>query len=281
MNKLAEVAFDDLYVQLDFNTRFSITPESVSELKEDIKKRGLLEPLLVTESKIFQTSKPYVLLAGFRRYTAIKLLHEADPKLFVTIPCNVLPVKNEIEARVINFTENYQRSDLTLLEEAYAIKHLYDAGLSRQEISDMLGVTMGWAQNRLTILKLPEDTHIDMIKYQIGIIDIQNLYKVYHNDGVDAFYEAFRKLKVSKERGFKFTPKSKVKRSEKKIRPKAEIQELINHLLVVFGEGIWTYCLAWAAGNISDKDLDALLKIYARDNNVEFVSHMESTNDLF
>ena len=90
---------------------------SINELAESIKSKGLVQPILVRPSKTDENS--YEIIAGERRWRAAQIaqLHE--------IPA-VIKNLDDVEALEIAIIENIQRSDLSPIEEAAGYKKLME-----------------------------------------------------------------------------------------------------------------------------------------------------------
>ena len=109
---------------------------------------GLLQPITVRESDP-GAGRPYTLIAGHRRWLAVRLLGEAEVPALV---CS----RTQTEAAVLALVENLQRADLGPMEEAEAIDALIrSTGLSQQETARRLGKSQSAIANKLRLLKLP------------------------------------------------------------------------------------------------------------------------------
>ena len=117
-----------IYYDADFNCRGQFTLESVSELAESIRQkgggvelRGLDFPVVVQPTAEVVGTVPsgfdYRLIAGHRRFRAVEFfLKWAD------IPAMVRHELTGYQARLLNFTENLERKDLNMLQEAIALE---------------------------------------------------------------------------------------------------------------------------------------------------------------
>ncbi len=93
--------------------RDHIDDSELMELAESIKKYGLLQPVVV-----YKVGLRYKLLAGFRRFKAIKnILGEKLVRAYV-IPHNLVIEKGK---EILQYIENVQRVDLTIAEEAKVV----------------------------------------------------------------------------------------------------------------------------------------------------------------
>ena len=127
---------------------------SINELAESIKSKGLVQPILVRPSKTDENS--YEIIAGERRWRAAQIaqLHE--------IPA-VIKNLDDVEALEIAIIENIQRSDLSPIEEAAGYKRLIDnQGHTQEVLSEIVGKSRSHIANILRLLTLPQSIQ-DMI----------------------------------------------------------------------------------------------------------------------
>lgn len=249
---MCEILADD-----EFNCRGRITPTDVVDLARDIETNGLLQPVTVAPLNPPAGGYKYRLIAGFRRYTAHKVLKRTDiPALVRAEPMD------EAQARVLNLSENIQRKELNIMQEARAIQKLKDLGLNEFDTASRLGMSRGWVQVRYMLLNLPEDIQIEAAAGVLNQTDVRAVYTVLKQDGKSAAYEAVRTLKDAKARGTQaiIKPVNATKRQDKRIRKKVEIMELMNSIQDTLGNSVVTRALAWCAGEIGDTDIDAELK---------------------
>ncbi|WP_075220622.1 ParB/RepB/Spo0J family partition protein [Acuticoccus yangtzensis] len=138
------VAIDRL-VRSDKNPRFTFSDESLDELADSIKERGVMQPLLVRPLE----DGRYMIIAGERRWRAAQKagLHE--------VPV-VVREATEGEALELAIIENVQRSDLNPIEEAMGYQRLVDEFAHRQEdLAKLIGKSRSHVANTLRLLNLP------------------------------------------------------------------------------------------------------------------------------
>jgi ParB family transcriptional regulator, chromosome partitioning protein len=117
--------------------------DSLRELAESIRERGLLQPVIVKR----EADGAFLLLAGERRYRAAKMAG------LVAIPAMVRD-DHPLEIAMI---ENLQREDLTPLEEALGIAALIrEQGCTHAEIADLLHKSRPHVSNTLALTRLPQ-----------------------------------------------------------------------------------------------------------------------------
>jgi ParB family chromosome partitioning protein len=125
--------------------RKEFAEESLKELADSIKEKGILQPLLVEES-----GGTYTIIAGERRWRAAGLAGLKD------VPVIIVRAHSDREKLEIALIENIQRDDLTPVEEARAYKELMSAsGLGQEELAAKLGKPRSTIANALRLLKLP------------------------------------------------------------------------------------------------------------------------------
>ncbi|MDP9766108.1 ParB/RepB/Spo0J family partition protein [Deinococcus enclensis] len=146
----------------EFNPRREFDDKALFELATDIYHKGVLQNLVVRP----HPTEPgaYELAAGERRYRAVGLLVEglevvddqggASELLKVpdgfTVPCRVQPMTDQ-ELVEIAITENFQREDVTPLEEADGFSRLVGLGMKPDEIAVRSGREVRLVEQRLTL----------------------------------------------------------------------------------------------------------------------------------
>lgn len=139
--------------------RSSIDESSLGDLEASISEVGILEPLLVCK----KGRKRYILIAGHRRY-------EAARKVNLThVPCIVLDLSEE-DFLHYSLIENLQRADLTVFEEAAAIRELIThLKLTYRDVASKLGKSTGYISERMSLLELPEDVQAAIADGRISL----------------------------------------------------------------------------------------------------------------
>jgi ParB/RepB/Spo0J family partition protein len=250
-----------------FNCRGTIAPIDVVNLANDIKERGLIQP--VTIAPIPDTNpQRYRLIAGFRRFIAHKV--NKMKTIFAVIREDMI---NETEARLFNIAENIQREDLDILQEATALKRLYELGLTESDVSTRLGKSRGWVQIRYMLLKLPEEIRLEAAAGVLNQKHIREVYAIYNSLGKLEAFEAVKRVKDQKILG-----KKKMDITAKKRDPNDKVRQQRGAIFAMqaiiydtIGNGITTRALAWAAGEISDADFFDSLEDHCINNDIHFV----------
>ncbi len=147
----AEQKENELVIEMDteiltpglFQPRKNFNEEKMEELKESIKKHGVIQPIVVRKM-----ASGYEIVAGERRLKAAK---EAGLK---KIPAIVKTFNNE-KSLEIALVENIQREDLNPIEQANAFKRLTDEfNLTQQELAEVTGKSRALVANTIRLLKL-------------------------------------------------------------------------------------------------------------------------------
>lgn len=143
-----------------YQPRKEMDEQALSQLAESIKKRGVLQPLVVRE---IDGDNQYELIAGERRLRAAKLAGLAE------VP--VLVKKASPEARLeIALIENIQRQNLNPVEEAAAYKRLTDEfKMTQDEVAKKVGKERSTVTNIMRLLHLPEYVQIDVASGRISM----------------------------------------------------------------------------------------------------------------
>ena len=132
--------------------RKTFSGEELTELKNSIESKGLLQPIIVREKGGY-----YEIVAGERRWRAAQLaqLHE--------IPALIKEL-TDIEVLEIAIIENIQRSNLNPYEEALGYKQLLEKfNYTQEELASNLGKSRVYITNLTRLLKLP-DSVLEFLK---------------------------------------------------------------------------------------------------------------------
>ena len=131
--------------------------DALEELKNSIKERGVIQPVIVRKSD--NQDDKFELIAGERRWQAAQLagLHE--------VPVVIIEADN-LKSLEFAIIENVQRKDLNAVEEAESYKKLIENfGYDQEKVSKFIGKSRSHISNSLRLLTLPEKL-IDMIRHQ-------------------------------------------------------------------------------------------------------------------
>lgn len=255
------IDLSEIYDDPKFNCRQQpLTRGDVLDLIDSIKRTRLENPIVVQPIEEITPLTPpppgvkYRVLNGNRRYVAMRCLAKEDPAEYGKIPTIIRRGLDDDEARSLNIADNLERKDLTLAQEANALKKWYEAGYTRETVGRMIGQSGSWVQIRFNLLELPKDLQEYAGKGLIGQEDVKDLYQ-YRND-IDALYNRAKEIIEHRLRGTK-PPRVKSKRQQARAkrpgrsRSNAEIVEMIMHVSENVGAGLITRMMAWCAGEVS------------------------------
>ena len=140
-----------------FQPREEFDQQSIEELAQSIKEKGVIQPLLVRRK-----GENYELIAGERRLRAATSLGLNE------IPVIVREVSDQ-DSLELALIENIQREGLNPIEEAHAYQHLMDKfNITQEKISEAVGKARVTITNTLRLLKLPHEIQEEMKKGRIS-----------------------------------------------------------------------------------------------------------------
>ena len=132
-----------------YQPRKIFNKESLDELANSIRERGVVQPIIVRKSKEFNNK--YEIVAGERRWLASQNAGLNE------IPAVVIEA-DDIKALEFAIVENVQRSDLNPVEEATGYKRLMDEfGYDQEKVGKFIGKSRAHIANCLRLLTLPKD----------------------------------------------------------------------------------------------------------------------------
>lgn len=266
--QVSNLAMSDIHLDDEFNCRGAILPMDVVDLAKDIKINGLQFPIAVQPIKDVEGGLPegksFRIVAGHRRFVAFRVNGEHF------IPAMIKSDLSELRARLVNLSENLKRENLNILQEASAVQGLRALGMTQEAIATELGTSRTWVQIRLHLLRLPEDIQAEAAAGCLNQDQIRSLFSLKDDD---RRYEAVRKIKNARLRGEKGISVGKTTKEDpfkKKRQSKQSVQDMMDHMANSIGYGLHTRVLAWANGMISGAELFFDIKMYAKDNNIEY-----------
>ena len=131
-----------------FQPRKNFDEENLDELKNSIKERGVIQPIIVRKSETENTK--FEIIAGERRWLAARKAGLHDIPVVVT-------EADDLKSLEFAIVENVQRHDLNPLEEALGYKRLIDEfSYDQEKVSQFIGKSRSYITNSLRLLTLPE-----------------------------------------------------------------------------------------------------------------------------
>jgi ParB family transcriptional regulator, chromosome partitioning protein len=147
--EVKEIDIDLLYVS-ELNVRKILVSNDdetgISDLANDIRTNGLINPITVRK-----TDDKYEIIAGQRRYLAIKLLN------LKLISCNIISVDAQ-KAEEISLVENVQRNQMTYSDKIKTYAKLFDIyNKDIDKVINAINISRYTLQKYLKISSLPSD----------------------------------------------------------------------------------------------------------------------------
>ena len=142
-----------------FQPRKLFDEESLHDLSNSIKERGIIQPIIVRKSS--DNNSKYEIIAGERRWLAAQKagLHE--------VPV-VITFADDLKSLEFAIVENVQRHDLNTIEEAKGYKRLIDDfSYDQEKVSKFIGKSRSHIANLLRLLTLPVEV--------LGLIELKKL----------------------------------------------------------------------------------------------------------
>jgi len=143
-----KISINDL-IRNRFQPRKNFSKESLEELANSIRERGVIQPIIVRPNKSLEGK--YEIIAGERRWLASQNagLHE--------IPVVILNV-DDVKSLEFSIIENVQRQDLDPIEEARGYQRLIDDfNYNHDKLSKFIGKSRSYIANSLRLLSLQEE----------------------------------------------------------------------------------------------------------------------------
>ena len=150
-----------------FQPREDFDNQSMEELTQSIKEKGVIQPILVRRK-----GEHYELIAGERRWRAANILKINE------IPAIIREVE-DADSLELSLIENIQRQDLNPIEEARAYKYLIDKfNLTQEKLSEVLGKARVTVTNTLRLLNLPQEIQEEIKKGRLSFAHGRTLLEI-------------------------------------------------------------------------------------------------------
>ena len=142
-----KLSISDL-IRNKFQPRKLFDEDSLKDLTNSIKERGIIQPIIVRKSA--NDSSKYEIIAGERRWIAAQKsgLHE--------VPV-VITDADDLKSLEFAIVENVQRNDLNAIEEARGYQRLIEEfSYDQEKVAKFIGKSRSHITNFLRLLSLPE-----------------------------------------------------------------------------------------------------------------------------
>ena len=142
-----KIAISDL-LSNQFQPRKLFDEDSLQDLSNSIKERGIIQPIIVRKSK--DDNLKYEIIAGERRWLAAQKAGLHEVPVFIT---NV----DDLKSLEFSIVENVQRHDLNAIEEARGYQRLIkEFSYDQEKVAKFIGKSRSHIANFLRLLSLPE-----------------------------------------------------------------------------------------------------------------------------
>ena len=201
-------------VKNKYQPRKVFNKESLEELTNSIKERGVIQPIIVRKSE--DSNDKFEIIAGERRWLATQNagLHE--------IPAVIIEADN-LKSLEFAIVENVQRKDLNPIEEAEGYQRLVNEfGYDQEKVAKFIGKSRAHVSNSLRILTLPKEVILLIEEGKISqghakiLVGLQNAHliakkiinkklSVRQSENLVRLYKSSKKIKlISKDPNMKF-----------------------------------------------------------------------------
>jgi len=241
------ISMHRIFVSSEFNCRAGISSDSIESLAASIDQDGLLFPVDVQPIEDVADAPKgfdYRLVCGFRRFTACTRLG------WVEIPAIIRHGMSDRQAAIVNLTENLERQQLNILEEANSLEKLFPSYRTIRSIAKELHKSEKWVSLRRHLMLQAEFIQKAAAS---GRLSERDLRLIIHSSDPEA--KARQILNAQKESN----GKSSVTHFGKRTRNKSEIKELIARMLAEGFNPQLLRFLSWTAGEITDEELNEAL----------------------
>lgn len=139
-----------------YQPRKSFDQNSLKELADSIKEKGILQPIIVRKD-----GDAYEIIAGERRWRAAQIAG------FKSVPAIICDIKDN-DAIAFSLIENIQRQDLNPIEEALALKKLTEElSITHEAVAKSIGKSRAMVTNTMRLLNLAEPVQEMLIARQL------------------------------------------------------------------------------------------------------------------
>ncbi len=137
-----------------FQPRTSFHADSLAELVDSIRTRGILQPLLVRPHP--KQPGKFQIIAGERRWRAAQQAGLHD------VPVLIRELA-DTEAMAASLVENLQRQDLNPIEEGEGFRRLIDEfGMTQEQLGAAVGKSRSHVANAMRLLGLPPSVRMEV-----------------------------------------------------------------------------------------------------------------------
>ena len=147
-SNINKLSISDL-VRNKYQPRRTFDEENLQELSNSIKERGIIQPIIVRQSKI--SDKKFEIIAGERRWLAAQNAGLNEVPVVIT-------EADDLKSLEFAIVENVQRHDLNAIEEAQGYQRLIsEFSYDQDKVAKFIGKSRSHIANCLRLLNLPTE----------------------------------------------------------------------------------------------------------------------------
>jgi ParB/RepB/Spo0J family partition protein len=237
-----------IYADEGWNCRGKVQPMHLADLASSIQDNGLQIPVIVWAKDDLPNGCKFLLVAGYRRFFACTTLLR-QTSILATVRTDL----TEETARALNFTENLERKNLNILEEAKAIAIAYPYKITQQEIGRKLNRTPTWVRARQQLLKLPEAAQQAAAS---GLFTVDDIKLIYSTPVPNRQHLTDQVIAARKEGRSMIRISNNPAQRTLAVKPKVDdIKELMMYLIERGLAGLATKVLLYTIGKMSLEEL--------------------------
>lgn len=145
-----------------YPTNRHVSDETVANMALSIREHGVIQPILARPVEDDGTNELEIIF-GETRWKGCRKIDADYP-----VPCFVRELTNKEAAR-IHAIENFERKDLTIIEEGLEFRNMAAQGWQTIEIMEYLNRSKDYIHQRLALLRLPEDGKTALLENNLSI----------------------------------------------------------------------------------------------------------------
>jgi len=156
----------------DNASRSDTRDSAIHSLARSMREHGQQHPI-----RVARMGDSWVAVSGNNRVIAARYLnaHLAQGETPFEIQCSIVNLSREqdpaLQAAILNIVENMQRTGLTPLEQARAMRLLIEAGRTQSVIAEIFACTQASVSNTLALLRLHPRLVLAVERGQLGATD--------------------------------------------------------------------------------------------------------------
>lgn len=187
--------------------RKSVDDNSILELAENIKKIGLIQPIIIRQHP--QNETKFMVVAGERRFRAFVYLFknsktDEERKGWSKIEAKIVKYEGELNLKAKQYMENVMREDLNAIERAEGIKHLFDL-LKKEnpkftwaDLEKQIGIGETQRKKLMNLLDAPTEIKDAVKENKMSIKDFDKYKKLKNVEEKEKFIKDIKENKKPK-----------------------------------------------------------------------------------